>query len=113
MKFVYCAKCKELRVKPWYGIRPRCARCRYDAREIAVPRTTLSYIVYALVAVVFATIFTYSRTHNSLFLYGGIVGLVACFIAQAFEISRAEKIARSRIRATKSDAAAFRKKGWL
>ena len=113
VKFVYCSKCKELRVKPWYGIRPRCARCRYEGREIAVPRTAFTYVVYALVIAVFVTIFIYSRTHNSIFLYGGIAGLVACFIVQAFDMSRGEKVARSRIRATKSDAAAFRRKGWL
>lgn len=113
MKFVYCAKCKELRVKPWYGRWPRCSRCRQEAKEIVVPRTVLSYVVYALVAGVFVTVFLYTRTDDKIFLYGGVVGLVATFIVQAIELSRGERIARSRIRATKSDAAAFRKKGWL
>ena len=113
VKFVYCHRCKELRVKPWYSIRARCARCRRDSREIVVPRTTLTYVAYALVLLVFATVFTYSRTHNYIFLYGGVAGLIACFVVQAIEISRGEKIARSRIKATKSDAASFKDKGWL
>ncbi|UCE81009.1 MAG: hypothetical protein JSV94_00795 [Methanobacteriota archaeon] len=113
VKFVYCHKCKELRVKPWYSMRPRCARCRYDGREIIVPRTNLSYTVYFLVLAVFVTIFIYTRTHDNIFLYGGIACLVACFAVQAIEISRGERIARSRIKATKSDIPTFRKKGWL
>ena len=100
-------------MKPWYSIRARCARCRRDAREIPVPRTTLSYVSYVFVLLVFATVFTYSRTDNVIFLYAGVAGLIACFVVQAVEISRGEKIARSRIRPTKSDAVAFKEKGWL
>lgn len=113
VKFVYCHKCKELRVKPWYSMRARCARCRYDAREISIPRTVLSYVMYAFVLAVFVTIFLYTRTDSSIYLYGGIAGLIGCFIVQALEITRGERIARSRIKATKSDAPAFRKKGWF
>lgn len=113
VKFVYCHKCKELRVKPWYSMRARCARCRADAREISVPRTTLSFVTYGLIAEVLGTVFIYTRTDESIYLYAGIVGLVATFVVQAIEISRGERVARSRIRATKSDAVAFRKRGWL
>ena len=113
MKFVYCPRCKELRVRPWYTWKAWCSRCRQNAREISVPRTHLTYVLYALIALVFALIYTYTRTDETLFLYAGIGGLVATFIVQGVEISRGERIARARIKATKSDAKSFRKKGWL
>lgn len=112
MKFVYCPKCKEMRVKPWYAIRPWCSRCRQDAKEIRVPRTVLSYVLILLIGEVFTTIFLYTRTDDSLLLYAGVAGLVATLIVQGVDMSRGERVARARIKATKSDAQSFRKKGW-
>jgi hypothetical protein len=111
VKFVYCPKCKELRVKPWYGFRARCARCREDGREIATPRTALSFVLYAMILIVFLLVYMYTDSHNSIFLIGGIGALIASFAIQAVEISRGERYARARIRTTKADAAASRTKG--
>lgn len=113
VKFVYCPKCKELRVKPWYSVRAWCSRCREHGREIPVPRTALTYVLYALILVVFGMVYTYTRSDEVIFLLGSILGLVGAFIIQAVEISRGERIARAKIKATKSDAQKFRKKGWL
>jgi uncharacterized protein (DUF983 family) len=113
VKFVYCPRCKELRVKPWYAIRAWCSRCRQDAKEIRVPRTFLSYLLIILIGSVFVLIFMYTRTDESILLYGGIGGLIATLVVQAIEISRGERFARARIKATKSDAKGFKKKGWL
>lgn len=78
-----------------------------------MPRTSLSFVVYALILVTFVLVYLYTRTDNRLYVFGGVATLVACFIAQAYELSQGERVARSRIRSTKSDAEAFRKKGWL
>lgn len=112
VKFVYCPKCKELRIKPWYSIRAWCSRCRQDAKEIRVPRTLLSYILILLIGTVFVTIYMYTRTDDSMLLYVGIAGLIATLIVQAVDMSRGEQVARARIKATRSDAKSFRKKGW-
>jgi hypothetical protein len=111
VKFVYCPRCKELRVKPWYTTRARCARCRDEGREIATPRTVLTVLLYAMILMVFALIYMYTNSDNSIYLIGGIGGLIAAFVVQAFEISRGEKYARARIRTTKADAAELRAKG--
>ncbi|UCE91844.1 MAG: hypothetical protein JSV90_01450 [Methanobacteriota archaeon] len=113
MKFIYCPKCKELRVKPWYSIRAWCSRCRQDAREIRVPRTAMSVVLIALIGIVFTVIYMYTRTDDPILLYAGIVGLIATFIVQGVEMARGERWARARIKATKSDAKGFRKKGWM
>ena len=111
VKFVYCPKCKELRVKPWYTMRARCARCRDDGREISTPRTVLSFVLYAMILVVFALVYMYTNTDNPIFLIGGIVSLVAAFVIQGIEIARGERYARAKIKTTKADAAALRAKG--
>ncbi|HIH01271.1 TPA: hypothetical protein HA259_04220 [Thermoplasmata archaeon] len=111
MKFVYCPRCKELRVKPWYTTRSRCARCRDEGREIVTPRTALTFVLYAMVMAVFALVYMYTSSDNSIFLIGGIVGLVIAFVVQAIEISKGERYARSKIKTTKADAAALKAKG--
>ncbi len=113
VKFVYCPKCKELRVKPWYSLRAWCSRCRDYGREIPVPRTAYTYVLYALILTIFVLIYTYTSSDETIFLLGSVAGLICAFIIQAFEISRGERIARAKIKATKSDVSGFRKKGWL
>jgi len=113
VKFVYCPKCKELRVRPWYSLRAWCSRCRESGREIPVPRTVYTYVLYALIFGTFALVYMYTDSDQMIFLLGGIVGLVGAFVIQAFEISRGERFARAKIKATKSDVPGFQKKGWL
>jgi len=112
VKFLYCPKCKELRVKPWYSMRDRCARCNDDVRVIEVPRSILTYMVYILTAVAFALIFLHTREDNSLFLYTAVALVVAMMVIQFKEMARGEKYARSKIKVTSSDREALRKKGW-
>ena len=112
VKFLYCPKCKELRVKPWYSMRDRCARCNDDVRVIEVPRSILTYMVYILTAVAFAPIFLHTREDNSLFLYTAVALVVAMMVIQFKEMARGEKYARSKIKVTSSDREALRKKGW-
>lgn len=113
MKFAYCPKCKELRVKPWYAMRTICSRCRDDAREITVKRTWLSYLLYSMMGAILVLVYSYTRTDISILLYGAIAVLVGAFVVQALELSRGERVARSRIKATKSDVDGFKERGWL
>jgi hypothetical protein len=111
VKFIYCPRCKELRVKPWYSLRAWCSRCRDEGREIRVPKSILTYILYAMILVVFAFVYMYTDSRSAVHLIGAVVGLVASFVIQAVELSRGEKQARARIKTTKADAAASRSKG--
>jgi len=112
VKFTYCPKCKEVMVKPWYATRNKCARCRGDTREINVPRGPLTYLMYALVGAVLVLIYLNSQTRNALLLYGALGAMVVMMIVQFKDLSRGTRMAKSRIRPTKSDEAEFRKKGW-
>lgn len=100
-----------MRVKPWYSLRAWCSRCRDEGREIRVPKSILTYILYAMILVVFALVYMYTDSRSAVYLIGAIVGLVASFVIQAVELSRGEKQARARIKTTKADAAASRSKG--
>lgn len=112
MKFVYCAKCKELRVKPWYARRVRCGRCRREGKEIEVPKSVLSYLIYVMMVFVIAVAIMDVNTGDDLYFYLAIVGVVALMAIQFIDMSRGEKYARARIRPTTSDVDEFRKRGW-
>lgn len=112
MKYLYCPKCKELRVKPWYSMRDRCARCGRDVRVIEVPRTLATYAVYVLTAGAFALVYMNTREDVSMYLYLAIVLVVAMMVIQFKELVRGERYARTKIKVTHSDADAMRKKGW-
>ena len=112
MKFTYCPKCKEVMVKPWYTTRNRCARCRGDMRVIDVPRGPLTYLMYVLVGAVFVLIYLNSRDANAFLLYGAFGAMVLMLVVQFKELARGARIAKNRIRPTRSDLPEFRKKGW-
>jgi hypothetical protein len=112
VKFIYCAKCKELRVKPWYARRVRCGRCRGEGKEITVPKSGLSYLVYVMMVFVTAAAIMNVNTDDNLYFYLAIVGVVALMVVEFIDISRGEKYARARIRPTTSDVGEFRKRGW-
>jgi len=112
VKFIYCAKCKELRVKPWYARRVRCGRCRGEGKEITVPKSGLTYLVYVMMVFVTAAAIMNVNTDDNLYFYLAIVGVVALMVVEFIDISRGEKYARARIRPTTSDVGEFRKRGW-
>ncbi len=112
MKFLYCPRCKEVRVKPWYSIKGGCTRCRGYAKEIPIPNTLMTYIIYACVASIFVLVYLYTSGGSNLLLYGSIAALIATFILQDRELARGRRIVMATIRPTKSDAKFFRKKGW-
>lgn len=112
MKYLYCPKCKELRVKPWYSMTDRCSRCLGPVKAIDIPRGPLTYIVYVLAAVAMTLAYLYTRQEEQLYLYFAVVFTVAMGVAQFKELVRGEKYARAKIKVTKSDVPAMRKKSW-
>jgi uncharacterized protein (DUF983 family) len=113
VKYLYCPRCKELRVKPWYSLRDRCARCRDDVRVINIPRTISTYAVYVLTAAAFAAVYTYTRLDDRFYLWVGLALVVAMMVIQFKDLSRGEKYARAKIRVTHSDQDLMKKKGWM
>lgn len=110
MKYLYCPKCKELRVKPWYSFKDRCARCHIDVRVMEVPRTVLSYAIYVLMAIAFALVYMNSRGAEDIYLYLAVVIVAVMMVVQWSELSRGQKYARSKIKVTKSDTIAMKEK---
>jgi hypothetical protein len=108
VKYLYCTKCKDLRVKPWYALRYYCSRCRADLRVIEVPRSWMTYAVYILTVLTFALVIVHvtSDMRNSLMM--AVISLVAMMIIQFVDLGRGQRYARSKIRLTKSDAQRMR-----
>jgi phage FluMu protein Com len=113
VKFLYCAKCKDVRVKAWYQMRPRCPRCMRDATMIVVKNSPLTYLTYALYFIVLGLVAYSLRTDDKTFLYYAIVGLAVAVIAAYVDMARGEKLARKRVKIADSDTATFRRRGWI
>jgi hypothetical protein len=112
VKYLYCPKCKELRVKPWYSMTERCSRCLGDVRAIEIPRGPMTYLVYLLAVVAMTLAYLYTREDDDLFLYAAVAFTVAMGVVQFKELIRGERYARAKIKVTRSDVPAMRKKGW-
>lgn len=104
MKYLYCPNCKELRVKPWYSVRDRCARCHGDVRAIEVPRVAWTYAIYVLAAAAFALVYANTRNDDSLYLYAAVVIVAVMMVIQFMELARGERYARAKIKVTRSDS---------
>jgi hypothetical protein len=112
MKFLYCAKCKELRIKPWYSITPRCLGCIGDATVIQVPNSWMTYVSYVLYIVIPALVVLYVTSSTLTWIYLAVVLLVVMMILQYMDVVRGEKYARSKIRVTAADSGRFKTRGW-
>jgi len=110
VKYLYCPNCKELRVKPWYSIKDRCARCHGDVRSIEIPRASWTYVVYVLAAAAFALVYANTRNEEPMFLYAAIALVVAMMVVQFKELARGERYARAKIKVTRSDSDIMKKK---
>ena len=113
VKFLYCAKCKDVRVKAWYQLRPSCPRCLGDATPIVVQNSWLTYVAYTLYVVVIGLVAVSLRSDDRSYLYWAIGGLAIAVIAAYVDMTRGEKLARKRVKITDSDTASFRRKGWI
>ncbi len=113
VKFLYCTKCKDVRVKAWYQLRPACPRCLGVATPIVVKNSLLTYIAYILYVVIIGLVAVSLRENDRTYLYVAIVALVVAVIAAYVDLVRGEKLARKRVRITDADTASFRRKGWI
>ncbi len=112
MKFLYCAKCKQLRIKPWYSVRNRCVGCVGDATVIDVPNSWMTYISYVLYIAVPALVLVYVTSKATVWIYLAVALLVVMMILQYVDVGRGQKYARSKIRVTTADSGRFKSRGW-
>ena len=112
VKYLYCPRCKELRVKPWYSLRDRCARCYSDSKVIPIPSSVFTYLVYVTMVICFVILYLYTRNDDDTYLYVAIAFAFVMAASQIVDLMRGEKYARARIKVAHSDTDAMKKKGW-
>lgn len=112
MKYLYCPRCKQLHVKPWFAIRNKCQNCFGDATVIPIPANWITYTSYAFYIFVPALILFYVTEHAKTYLYLAIAGLVAMMIVAYVDLVRGEKYAKTKIKIANTDAQTFRRRGW-
>jgi len=112
VKFLYCPKCKELRAKAWYQVKPRCSRCIGPATVMVVKNGPLTYLTYILYVVVPGLVVVSLTTDDKTYLWYAVIGLVVMVIVAMVDIGRAQAIAKQRIKIASSDLHLFRRRGW-
>lgn len=113
MKFLYCPKCKEMRVKAWFQMRPMCSRCIGPATEIVVPNSPLTYLTYFLYFFVPGLVAASLMTDERVYLYYALAGLAAMVATTMVDLGRGLRIAKSRVKIASSDLHEFRRRGWF
>lgn len=112
MKFLYCPRCKELRAKAWYERQNRCSRCYGDATAIKIPNSWLTYATYGLYLVVPSLVAFYVTTHEKLYIWLSVAGVILMMVASFADMSRGAAYAKKRIKVTGGDLHEFRRRGW-
>jgi hypothetical protein len=103
VKYLYCPRCKELRVKSWYQIRDKCPLCLADATAIPIPNTWMTFLLYALYIATPGLIVVHLYSDEKSYLYGAVVLLVIMFVVSWLEVSRGLAYARTKIKITSAD----------
>ena len=111
MKFLYCPKCKQLHVKPWFAIRDRCQNCFGEATAISIPVNWMTYVKYALYVMIPGLVFLDLKYDDKTYLYLAVAMLFVMFVISYADITRGEKYAKERIKITSADSDAFRNPG--
>jgi len=112
VKYLYCPKCKELRVKAWYQFNDRCSRCNSEAKVIPIPNSWMTFATYALYVLVPAFVALDMTYDYDILMWLAIVALIILFFIAYGDLARGSRYAKSKIKVTDSDAGDFRKKGW-
>jgi hypothetical protein len=113
VKYLYCPRCKELRVKAWYERRNRCSRCLGDATAIRIPNSWLTYVTYGLYVVDPALVAVYLISHVRLYIWLSLAGVIIMFVVSFADVSRGAAYAKKKIKVTDGDLREFRKRGWI
>ena len=112
MKYLYCPRCKQLHVKPWFAIRNRCQNCFGEATAIHIPANWMTYITYALYVAIPAIVVIYYIDKVKIYLYLAVILLIIMMAVSYMDIGRGRKYAEERIKITNTDVDAFKKRKW-
>ena len=112
MKYLYCPRCKDLRVKSWYQIKDKCQICFADATAIKIPSSWRTYVVYVLYILTPALVLVSVYNDDKAYLYAAVVLFVFMFILAWLELSRGLAYAKTKIKVTSANMKDFRKRGW-
>lgn len=110
MKYLYCPRCKQLHVKPWFAIRDRCQNCFGEATAIQVPSNWMTYTSYVLYVLIPALIVVYLTEHVKVYLYLAVSLLLVMMVVSFMDIGRGKKYAKERIRVANTDVDVFRRR---
>ena len=112
VKYLYCPRCKELRVKAWFERRDRCSRCLGNSTAIRIPNSWLTYVVYGLYVIAPGLAAIYLTTDVRLYFWLALVGVILMIVVSFVDMSRGAAYAKKRIKVTDGDLREFRKRGW-
>jgi len=112
VKYLYCPRCKQLHVKPWFAIRNRCQNCFGEATAIHIPANWMTYITYALYVAIPAIVVIYYIDKVKIYLYLAVILLIIMMAVSYMDIGRGRKYAEERIKITNTDVDAFKKRKW-
>jgi len=112
VKYLYCPRCKELRVKSWYQIRDKCQLCFSDSTAIKIPNTWMTYVLYVTYIVAPALVLLSVAWDDRRYLYSGIAVTAIMIVFSWLELGRGLAYSKTKIKVTSADSDGFRKKGW-
>ena len=112
VKFLYCRRCKDIRLKSWYAISNRCPVCLSQATPIKIPNTWLTYLLYLMYVISPSILVIYVIQDDRTYLWIALVLVAAMMVVSWLELGRGREYARAKVKITHHSADDFRKRGW-
>lgn len=112
MKYLYCTRCRDIRLKSWYAMRDKCPVCLSDATPIRIPNTWLTYLLYALYVTSPALVLVYVWNHDRQYLYFALALVFVMMVISWLELGRGRDYARAKVKITHQNIDDFRRRGW-
>jgi hypothetical protein len=112
VKFLYCKRCKDIRLKSWYAISNRCPICLSNATPIKVPNIWLTYLMYLLYVLSPSILVIYVIEDDRTYLYVALFMVLVMMVISWLELGRGREYARAKVKITQQNLGDFRKRGW-
>ncbi len=112
VKYLYCKRCKDIRLKSWYAISNKCPVCLSDATPIKVPNTWMTYLLYVLYVISPGLVVLYVVDNQKNYLYIALALVFAMMVISWIELGRGREYARAKVKITQQNLGDFRKRGW-
>ncbi len=109
VKYLYCKRCKDIRLKSWYAISNKCPVCLSDATPIKVPYTWLTYVLYIMSP---GFVVVYLLNDQRVYLYIALALVIVMMVISWIELGRGREYARAKVKISHQSVDDFRKRGW-